>query len=253
MRDFTLAAYLAVVRALQARELPIFGVRDWLREQPARGALIRHDVDRRPHNALRMAQAEARAGLRTTYYFRVVGSAYDLDVIRAVHQLGHEVGYHYEDLALARGDVDAALASFEKHLAALRAVAPIETIAMHGSPLSRHNNLDLWRHAQPSRFGIVADAFLSVDYAATYYFTDTGRSWGATATNLRDWPPGALAPASPVRDSPALCRFIARGDAGKIAISAHPERWDATLPGWLFQGAKDGLINVAKVALSRMR
>ena len=253
MRDFSLPAYLEVIAALRARNLPVYGVARWLAGQPARGAVIRHDVDRRPYHALRMAEAEAAAGVHTTYYFRVVGSAWDPEVIRAVHALGHEVGYHYEDLATCRGDFAKAAVAFERHLASIRQLALVTTAAMHGSPLSRHNNLDLWSRLDAQRLALAGEAFVSVNYAGTYYFTDTGRSWGAVATNLRDRPPGILLPAEPVETSRQLCTFIARPEVAKIALSAHPERWDTTLGGWLWQGAKDRVINLAKVAAACLR
>ena len=34
--------------------------------------------------------------------------------------------------------------------------------------------------------GILGEAYLSIDYTNTYYFTDTGRSWSENAVNLRD-------------------------------------------------------------------
>lgn len=253
MRDFTLAAYMEVIHAIQSRRLPVHGVAEWIEKRPSRGVVIRHDVDRRPHHALKMAEAEAAAGVRTTYYFRVVGSAWNHRVIRAVHRLGHEVGYHYEDLATCGGDLPRAIRSFAGHLGAIRQLAPVRTAAMHGSPLSRHNNLDLWRHLDCAALGLVGEAFLAVDYRDTYYFTDTGRSWGAVATNLRDRPPGILVPETKIESSPALCAFVARADFSKLALSAHPERWDTTLPGWLWQAGKDGVINIVKMAAARLR
>jgi hypothetical protein len=253
MRDFTLDAYMSVVEAIQAVGLPIYGVAQWQAQRPASGALIRHDVDRRPANALAMARAEAVAGVATTYYFRVVGSAYDKATMRAVQDLGHEVGYHYEDLALAKGDPAAAIQSFQRHLTDLRQAVDVRTAAMHGSPMSRVNNLDLWRHAKITDFGLSAEAFLSVDYAGLYYFTDTGRSWGAGATNLRDRPAGTRDLPRPIHRTTQLVDFIRRDRPQGLAFSVHPERWDASWPGWLAQSAKDQGINLAKVIVSKLR
>ncbi|AZY47767.1 hypothetical protein D0849_05560 [Bordetella avium] len=244
---------MSVIQALQGRGIPIFGVREWLERAPLTGAVIRHDVDRKPRNALRMAQAEAAAGVSATYYFRVVGSAYDKGIMREVEALGHEVGYHYEDLALTKGDVQAALKSFETNLADLRQAVSVATVAMHGSPMSRHNNLDLWKHADVASFGLSGEAFLTVDYTGTYYFTDTGRSWGAIATNLRDRPPGILVPEEMPQSSKQLIEFIEKTHFEKIALSAHPERWDSSLRGWMVQGMKDQLINCAKIAVNMVR
>lgn len=64
--------------------------------------LIRHDVDITPWAALEMAQVESDEGVATTYYFRLHAPFYNLldieaaECVRTIHDLGHEVGLHYE-------------------------------------------------------------------------------------------------------------------------------------------------------------
>ncbi|MCA8941399.1 MAG: hypothetical protein KDB80_02465 [Planctomycetes bacterium] len=64
--------------------------------------LVRHDVDITPWAALEMAELEHDEGVATTYYFRLHAPFYNLldveaaDCVRKIHDLGHEVGLHYE-------------------------------------------------------------------------------------------------------------------------------------------------------------
>ncbi len=64
--------------------------------------LIRHDVDITPWAALEMAQVEKDEGVETTYYFRLHAPFHNLldgataENVRKIHELGHEVGLHYE-------------------------------------------------------------------------------------------------------------------------------------------------------------
>ena len=95
MKDFWLRDYMQLVSTLQNKKIPLYAVEAWIRQRPSYGAVIRHDVDRRPRNAVRMAEAEQVVGVRSTYYFRVVGSSNNPDAMRKVAALGHEVGYHY--------------------------------------------------------------------------------------------------------------------------------------------------------------
>jgi hypothetical protein len=252
-RDFTLSAYREIIAAAKRARLDTYGVLHWTQLNPKEGLLIRHDVDRRPANALVMAELEAEMGVFTTYYFRVVGSSMNPSIIRSVSELGHEIGYHYEDLALAGGDFDKALSLFRRHLEQLRAIAPIKTIAMHGSPLSPHNNLDLWRSRDLKELNLEAEAFLTVDYMDCLYLTDTGRSWSEQSVNLRDHPPGAKLPPPSVTDTHSLVRLIESGACRRIAISAHPERWDDTLPAWTIQWGKDLAANAIKALLQALR
>ncbi len=62
--------------------------------------VLRHDIDRKPKNALRMAKLEHELGIQSTYYFRFPYT-FKPDIIRKINDLGHEVGYHYEVLSKA--------------------------------------------------------------------------------------------------------------------------------------------------------
>ena len=59
---------------------------------------MRHDVDKLPGNALKMARLEHEMGVKATYYFRAVPVSWDEGIIREIAGMGHEVGYHYENL-----------------------------------------------------------------------------------------------------------------------------------------------------------
>jgi hypothetical protein len=63
--------------------------------------LLRHDVDLLPQNSLATAKLEHSLGIRGTYYFRIVPQSLNPEIIREIASLGHEIGYHYEDLDLA--------------------------------------------------------------------------------------------------------------------------------------------------------
>ncbi|MBL6729986.1 MAG: hypothetical protein ISP74_03675 [Bacteroidia bacterium] len=57
----------------------------------------------------------------------MVPQSFDEGVIREIASMGHEIGYHYEDMDFAKGDVDKAYELAKKHLAQLRDVikAPV--------------------------------------------------------------------------------------------------------------------------------
>ncbi len=251
MRDFTLQSYCQLLQAISAARLPVFTARRWVEEQPASGVLLRHDVDRRAKNALAMAEREAAQSVKSTYYFRITPDSFQPAIITRIAALGHEIGYHYEDLATAKGDMGRALEYFAIHLRQLREFAPITTIAMHGSPLSPYDNRTMWQHARLGDYGIIAEALTSIDYRGVYYLTDTGRSWSQNSVNLRDHVPHALA--APVATTAQLAAFIAAHPEARFAIGCHPERWDDALTPWLVQSAKDSAINGAKRCIKGLR
>ena len=107
--------------------------------------ILRHDVDRYPSQTLKMAELEFNLGITATYYFRIVPSVFKDDVIKKVAELGHEIGYHYEDLTICKGNNEKAIKSFERnYLEKIRRFYPVQTICMHGSPMSPWDNKKLW-------------------------------------------------------------------------------------------------------------
>ena len=80
---------------------------------------LRHDVDDLKLNSLKFAQIQHKMGIVGTYYFRMVPESFDKDVILEIANMGHEIGYHYEDMDFANGDPEKALAYFKNHLKTL--------------------------------------------------------------------------------------------------------------------------------------
>ena len=78
------------------------------------------------------------------YYFRFKKGVYDPEIMTGIFNLGHEIGYHYEVLSETKGDSDKAIKLFEKQLSEFRQIIPVNTICMHGSPMYKWNELDLW-------------------------------------------------------------------------------------------------------------
>lgn len=249
--DFTLRSYESYLRLLRDNHSLITTFRDFLRYQqiPKTFALIRHDVDRFPKRALAMAQLESSLGLVATYYFRTKPGVFQPKIIRAIHDLGHEVGYHYEDLSDARGDIRKALELFQGNLERLRTIVPIETIAMHGRPLLPYDNRDLWRdpirHALlQEKFGILGEVYLDIDYTEIAYISDTGRNWRSAAHNLRDVVQSTIS--TDFLNQSELVQYLSHSQGRKVVFQIHPERWTNSFHSWLAQYATDGAVNVAK-------
>ena len=129
MRDFTLQSYRSLIIAFQQSGYR-FQTFEEMMTAPAEGktAVMRHDVDELAWNALKMAQLEHELGIRATYFFRIVKQSNVPEVIEKIVGLGHEIGYHYEDLALAEGDGDKAIKTFEENLDYFRRYYPVKSV-----------------------------------------------------------------------------------------------------------------------------
>jgi len=244
LKDFTLDKYRQVLSAIKGLSIPVHGVADWIRCQPKDGILLRHDVDRRDHCALAMARAEKDYDIHSTYYFRCRADGFQRRIIEQIAGWGHEIGYHYEELAVAQGDMPRAWAMFQEHLERLRAIVPVDTIAMHGSPLSPHDNRALFRHHDLTELGLLGDAYLTLDYSGCFYFSDTGRTWHATPLNFRDQPMRCRLAA--VSSTDELVHFIRHHHNERIALLSHPERWPNSVAGYIVSWISDKTANGIK-------
>ena len=148
--------------------------------------ILRHDVDEQAHNALKMAKVERDLGIKATYFFRIVKQSNKPEIIRQIVAMGHEIGYHYEDLSTANGNYECAIRSFEENLNYFRTYYPVRTVCMHGSSTSKYDNRSLWSRYQLEDYGLIGEPYLSLDFSKVFYLTDTGYAWDGGKYATRD-------------------------------------------------------------------
>jgi hypothetical protein len=110
-RDFTLAKYEELCSAIVQSGYAVMSVKYYLSRslslQPREKVVIlRHDVDRKPEKALKMAEIERELDMQATYYFRSTKEVFKAEIMQAIEKMGHEIGYHYEVLDKAKGNFD---------------------------------------------------------------------------------------------------------------------------------------------------
>lgn len=184
--DFTIKEYRRLLQSIQGADFSFQRMEDFLQNPLPKVFVLRHDIDERPQNALKLARVESEMGIQSTYYFRIFKISYDPVVIKRIADLGHEIGYHYEDYAFKNGNPEEAISSFKSNLELFRQFYPVKTVCMHGSSMSKYDNKELWRHYKLSDFGIIGEPYLSIDYTNVFYLTDTGRCWDGGNYSVRD-------------------------------------------------------------------
>lgn len=105
--------------------------------------LVRHDVDLCLSAALRMAAVEAELGITATYFLLLSSGHYNLlaagssGVPRALVEMGHEVGLHYDAAAVAGFPRDVACDVLRSQAMLLGELsgAPVRAIARHNPGL----------------------------------------------------------------------------------------------------------------------
>lgn len=312
MPDFTLNTYSLLIKVLKEQQYTFQTFAGFIKDPAARVIILRHDVDTRNMNSLHTAIIEKEMGITGTYYFRMVPQSYDEEVIKQIAGLGHEIGYHYEDLSRCgvRGAgyggkikrlqdyktarphdkvlpdeelLEVAISSFRENLAKLRRVVPVETICMHGSPLSKYDNRMLWEKYDYREFGIIGEPYFDINFEEVLYLTDTGRRWDGEAVSIRDKAQGTpvhrsfseggghRAQGEEPRIPPESSEASAKEEAAyriplphfhstfdiinaakekrlpdKIMITVHPQRWDDRSLPWIRELILQNIKNVGK-------
>lgn len=293
-------------------------VQQYIKASLPKAVILRHDIDRLPLNSLQIAKIQADTGIKGSYYFRIVPESFNESIIKEIASLGHEIGYHYEDVSLIvqrqktkgkrqKGEgsghtphdsrlmeeelAKIAIESFSQNLEKLRKIVPINTICMHGSPMSRWDNRLVWKYYDYHDFGIVGEPYFDINFDDVFYLTDTGRRWNGDSFNVRDKMTGKevkrgagerekggeekrelnIAHCKPYDLNPATCNqqpapfhkfhstydIIKAANEGKlpdkIMMTFHPQRWtDKPLP-WVKELVWQNVKNVGKYFLIKVR
>lgn len=258
--DFTIKKYINLLEALKGSVYSFQTFAEYSKRPNDHALMLRHDVDALPKNSLHFAKIQAERGVKGTYYFRIVSQSFDENIIREIASLGHEIGYHYETMDSCRGNVDEAYDEFCRNLEKFKNIADIKTISMHGSPLSKFDNRDIWKKYDYKKLGIIAEPYFDLNFNDIYYITDTGRRWDGHLYNLRD----KATADNPISNADFLkLRFRTSQDIinainsnkypQQAMLNFHPQRWhDKTLP-WTKELLWQNVKNQGKRVLNNVR
>mgnify|MGYP006423918547 CR=1 FL=1 len=199
MIDFTITQYKELLVSLQNAGYSIQTFEEFINNPKSNSVILRHDVDLLPKNSLRFAKMQAEMGIKGSYYFRAIPESWDIQIIKEISDLGHEVGYHYENMdttftklkveknsKLYDNLINLAYEDFCFNLEKLRKLVNVKTICMHGSPRSKFDNKEIWTKYDYKKLGIIGEPYYDVNFDEVFYLTDTGRRWDGWKTSVRD-------------------------------------------------------------------
>ena len=278
--DFTFKIYTQLLKTALDYDYKIISFEKFLSGTNGleKTIILRHDVDKKPENSFKVALIEKQLGVISSYYFRIVKKSNKPDIIKKIANLGHEIGYHYEDLSLNRGDYQKAIESFQRNLNYFRNYYPVKTICMHGSPLSKWDNKLIWDKTDYKNYGIIGEPYYDIDFNEFLYLTDTGRRWDGQDTSVRDKvglsiddcrSSEILKQISPDRlmneknDEENIIltlqnryKFHSTNDIiraaernrlpDKIMLTTHPQRWNDSILSWTREFIMQNLKNIVK-------
>jgi len=265
MNDFTISAFRSLLAALSSNGYSFQTFENYLKKPENKVIILRHDVDDLRANALRIARLENKMQIEGTFFFRIHKNSYDTETIKEIAALGHEIGYHYEDINLALDQmknspdyeqidenvlIDTAWELFKLHLAKLRKIYPISTISMHGSPRSKYDNKALWQKYNFRDLGIIGEPYLDIDFNEVAYLTDTGRRWNGFDVSIRDKVDGKFN--FNFRTTKQIIDNIEQLP-DKLMFTFHPQRWTDNPAFWVWELMMQNVKNIVKGALVRRK
>jgi hypothetical protein len=271
MRDFTIITYTYLLEKLEKQGFSFQTFTDFIVKPKTKTIVLRHDVDDRNMNSLQFARIQNKMGIVGSYFFRIVPQSFNADVIKEIAGLGHEIGYHYEDLIFAntklkvRGSkfksqgeefekkiVEIGIESFKMNLEKFRKIVPVNSICMHGSPMSRWDNRLLWKYYDYHDFGLIGEPYFDINFDEVLYLTDTGRRWDGSSVSVRD--KNVSYPSPKLHTTFDLIKAAEEDRLPeKMMMTFHPQRWtDKTFP-WVKELVLQNIKNTGKYFLIKIR
>lgn len=150
--------------------------------------IIKHDVEDKLEKALEISKIEHSFGIKATYYVHsfFLCDPQNVDMLKEIANLGHEIGYHYDVLDNNDGDKNNAIQEFREALSDFaKNGLTIKTVCPHGNPLKKRvgysSNKDFFLDAEIRKlFDSIVDVYITFpdmldkDY---WYITDAGYAY----------------------------------------------------------------------------
>jgi hypothetical protein len=252
--DFTLNKYRELCETVNGSKYSTITLSKYLQlvgENSKSYIIMRHDIDRTPQRALDIAEVEHKYGIQATYYFRTQRGTYVPEIIDRIAAYGHEIGYHYETIDKCKGNMEMAKRLFTMELGDFRSRYEVKTVCAHGNPLTEHDNKKIWDNLKLSDFGLIGEAFLSLDYDKFAYFSDSGRTW---LNNKSQKMPGKDSITTAfnyleTKSTDDLITIIKGGTLPNICILTHPERWTKNIASFIGRYLLDFTFRSGKTAI----
>lgn len=150
--------------------------------------VLKHDVETDVRKAYTLACIENKYSQCGSYYVQayLLENLENVEMLKKMQAMGHEISYHYDVLDSCKGNVDDAIKEFNDNFSMFnRNGFECVTVCQHGNPVVErvgyHSNRDFFRNEKVRElFPNVSD--IMVNYKEKYetdyiYFSDAGRKF----------------------------------------------------------------------------
>jgi 16S rRNA U1498 N3-methylase RsmE len=121
---------------------------------------------------------------------------------------------------------------------------------MHGSPMSKWDNRELWKKNDYRDYAIIAEPYFDLDFNTIFYITDASRSWNNEEVTLRDKVDTKFH--FEINNTEQIIKLLKDNKLpNQLMISTHPHNWADGTPEWLKIMLWQGFKNQIKKILVR--
>lgn len=175
--NFTYESYLGLLDLARENGYRVAGYHD--PEGCDRCVILRHDVDMDMGRALQMAELEHQHGIRSTYFVLLTSDLYNLQsgrnrsMARAIQDMGHEIGLHFDERAYPEdmGDPDRVRQRIREEMDILSGILGTEaTVFSYHRPSSAVLDADITVPGGVNAYG-------SGFFRESKYLSDSRRRW----------------------------------------------------------------------------
>lgn len=150
--------------------------------------VLKHDMETNPLKALRLAQIESKYSHKGSYYAQayLLNDSKNIDILKQIKELGHEVSYHHDVMDSNKGDIYKAVEEFQRNIELFENNDfLVQTVCQHGNPIidrdGYSSNRDFFRNAKVaqlyehiSEIMVNFKSRINEDYK---YISDVGYGW----------------------------------------------------------------------------
>lgn len=175
-------------RKLDSENIHSNTAQELLEQKKQEFLILKHDVETNPSKALALAKLEAKYGHKGVYYIQayLLNKKENIEILKEIQSLGHEVSYHHDVLDSSSGDIKAADKCFAENLRCFEENGfKVITVCQHGNPVIERNgyysNRDFFRNTDiQKKYSDISE--IMVNYRERIgtdfkYISDAGYGW----------------------------------------------------------------------------
>lgn len=197
--------------------------------------IVKHDVETNVEKALKLAQIENKYAVRATYYVQsyLLKNLNNVETLKKIKDLGHEVTYHYDVLDANSGNYDLAEKEFDETLLLFENFGfEVKTVCPHGNPVMERDgwssNKDFFRNKKLNvKYSAIADIVINPEKFINHemiYISDAGFGWKIISDISNNDNKGELEDTK-LKGLSNIVALLSNQNKSFI-ISAHPHRWN---------------------------